>query len=502
MTNTDSANDWAEEPHSLFSLAIDDVVRLTTVGIDIGSATSQLSFSALELQRMDTRFVVTKREVIYESVIMLTPFSDPTTIDTDALGTFIDSQYGAAGLTNDDIDSGAIILTGLALAKHNSRAIADLFSAHAGKFVAVSAGDAIEATLASRGAGIEALSREPMRSISHIDMGGGTIKYSWVANGKLMRVAAIDIGARLIVTDDDRNVVRIEEPAKMMLESLGIALAPGDKLTDEVLGKFVTYEAEQVLAHGGVLPSVTPDARLLRTPPLFGAKENEKIDLVTFSGGISEYIYDRETKLFNDTGRPLATAVMEIVRREGIAIHEPPKGIRATVLGASQYSLQLSGNTVWATNEELVPLRNVPVINPGIDLSKDELDFEVIREQVARTLALREVAVDTDAVAIAMAWGGSATYTRIDTLSRAFIETAGPEILKEKRVPLIIVCDMDIAGLLGKHIQDMTEGGVPVLAIDGIEVSEFDYLDVGAFVPGTGALPVVVKSLLFPTPTD
>src|ERR1700760_3041749 len=112
MTNNESANDWAEEPHSLFSLAIDDVIRLTTVGIDIGSATSQLSFSALELQRMDTRFVVTKREVIYESVILLTPFSDPTTIDTDTLGSFIDSQSQAAGLTNDDIDSGAIILTG------------------------------------------------------------------------------------------------------------------------------------------------------------------------------------------------------------------------------------------------------------------------------------------------------------------------------------------------------------------------------------------------------
>ena len=498
MTNT---NDWAEEPHSLFSLAIDDVIRLTTVGIDIGSSTSQLSFSALELQRMDTRFVVTKREVIYESVIMLTPFSDPMTIDTKALGDFIDSQYQAAGLTNDDIDSGAIILTGLALAKHNSRNIADIFSEHAGKFVAVSAGDAIEATLASRGAGIEALSREPNRSISHIDMGGGTIKYSWVENGKLMRVAAIDIGARLIVFDDDRRVVRIEPAAEMMLETLGIKLTAGDALTDEDLAAFVAYEADQVLAHAGVLPSVQLDQRLQRTPRLFGDTPPH-IDLITFSGGVSEYIYDRETKLFNDTGRPLATAVMERVRREGISTLEPPKGIRATVLGASQYSLQLSGNTVWASSEDLVPVRNVPVINPNFDLSKDDLDFEELRQQLAHTLSVREPAVDTDAVAIAMAWGGSATYARIDALSRAFVATAGPEVLKEHRVPLIIVCDMDIAGLLGKHIQDMTEGGVPVLTLDGIEVSEFDYLDVGAFVPGTGALPVVVKSLLFPPPTD
>lgn len=495
MTHT---NNWAEEPHSLFSLAVDEVVRLTTVGIDIGSSTSQLSFSRIELQRMESRYVVTSREVIYESPIALTPFSDPTTIDTAVLGAFIDGQYAAAGLSHDDIDSGAVILTGLALAKHNSRNIADVFSEHAGKFVAVSAGDAIEATLASRGAGIEALSRQPMRAVSHIDMGGGTVKYSFVENGQLQRVAAIDIGARLIVTDDEGRVLRIEPPAAMMLETLGLSLAVGDELAKDVLDAFVGYEADQVLAHAGVLPGVAPDERLQRTPPLFAPGERPAIDLVTFSGGVSEYIYDRELELFNDTGRPLATAVMERVRREGLAVEEPPKGIRATVLGASQYSLQLSGNTVFASSEDLVPIRNIPVVNPHLDLTGDDLDSDALAATLARVLATREPAVDTDAVAIAMSWGGSATYARIDALCRAFVVTAGPEVREEHRVPLIVVCDVDIAGLLGRHIEEIAGGEVPVLVLDGIEVSEFDYLDVGEFVPGTGALPVVVKSLLFP----
>ena len=492
------ANDWTPEPHSLFSLAIEDVIRLTTVGIDIGSSTSQLSFSALELQRMDTRFVVAKRDSIYESEVLLTPFSDPMTIDTEALRTFFDGQFERARLTHDEIDSGAIILTGLALAKHNSRNIADIFSAHAGKFVAVSAGDAIESTLACRGAGIEQLSKDERGSICHIDMGGGTVKFSFVVGGQLERVAAIDVGARLIVTDADGRVLNIEPAAAMMLDELGLGLAPGDVLSDAVCSTFVAHEAEQVLAHAGVLPSVTPDARLLRTPALFSDGESPAIDIVTFSGGVSEYIYDREDRLFDDTGRPLATAVMNLVRRVGVRVLEPAKGIRATVLGASQYSMQLSGNTVWASSEDLVPMRNVPVANPKLDLTHVELDYERIVGQLERTLASREPAVDTAAVAVAIAWSGSATYTRIDVLSRALVATAGPEVLVDHRVPLIIVCDLDIAGLLGKNIQDMTEGGVPVLTLDGIEVSEFDYLDVGAFVPGTGALPVVVKSLLFP----
>ena len=174
MTNTATTSS-----PSMFSLDQDQTVRLTTVGIDIGSATSQLNFSVIELERINARFVVTKRELLYESDILITPYLDATTIDTELLSAFIDGQYEQADMTNDEIDSGAIILTGLALAKHNSRAIADMFSEHAGKFVAVSAGDAIESTLACRGAGIETLSQTTGQSVVNIDRGGGTVKFAY-----------------------------------------------------------------------------------------------------------------------------------------------------------------------------------------------------------------------------------------------------------------------------------------------------------------------------------
>ena len=333
-------------------------------------------------------------------------------------------------------------------------------------------------------------------------MGGGTVKYAFATDGKLVRVAAIDIGARLITTDENNKVLRIEEPAAMMLKTNNLELNVGDSLEPELLATLTAYMANEVLAHAGVLGEAPDEDRLLRTPALFGSHETPKIDAVTFSGGISEYIYDRETRTFGDLGKPLADAVMAQVRAHGLVRLEPPKGIRATVLGASQYSLQLSGNTVYASDEELLPLRNIPVVKPEIDLSVDDLNYDKIAESLTRSLTLREKAIDTDAVAIAMQWGGSATYARLETLARAFLATAGDEILVEHAIPLIIVCDMDIAGLLGRHIQDLTSKEVQVVTIDGIEVSEFDYLDIGAFVPGTGAMPIVVKSLLFPTPTD
>jgi ethanolamine utilization protein EutA len=486
---------------SLFSFEVDQTVRLTTVGIDIGSSTSQMSVSHIEAERIDNRYVTTRRDLLYESDILLTPYSDAETIDTAALSEFFGEQYARAGVTHDEVDTGAIILTGLALAKHNSRNIADLFAAQAGTFVAVSAGDAIESTLACRGAGIEALSRGTGRPVVHIDMGGGTTKYSYVVGGDIHRVAAVDIGARLVLADDGdgRRVRRIEEPAALLLADAGVDFGVGDVLTDDLSELIADRMAEQVLAHAGLAPDVVADDRLLRTSPLFGGgQQPDASSLVTFSGGVSEYIYGRQAGSFGDLGQPLADAVLRGLEKRGLRAQDTPRGIRATVLGASQYSLQLTGNTVYASSQSLVPVRNVPVVRPRIDLGCEELDLDELTDAVSRALATRHDD-DAPAVAIALSWHGSATYQRIDVLARAVLAATARTPATE-HAPLVLVCDADIAGLLGQHVSDVSDSAAPVLALDSIEVSEFDFLDVGAFVPGTGALPVVVKSLLFPPP--
>jgi ethanolamine utilization protein EutA len=487
---------------SLFSFEVDQTVRLTTVGIDIGSSTSQMTVSHIELERIDSRYVTTQRQLLYESDILLTPYADVETIDTAALGDFFAEQYDKAGVTHDEVDTGAIILTGLALAKHNSRNIADLFAAQAGTFVAVSAGDAIESTLACRGAGIEVLSRVTGRPVVHIDMGGGTTKYSYVVDGEIHQVAAVDIGARLILLaeGDGRRVLRIEEPAALLLAGAGVEVGAGDVLTDDVRELLADLMAGQVLAHAGLAPGTAADAGLLRTSPLFrNGQRPDPASLVTFSGGVSEYIYNRQAHSFGDLGRPLASAVLRGLEKQGLRAHETPRGIRATVLGASQYSLQLTGNTVYASSQSLVPLRNVPVVKPRVDLDQEELDVDELTDALSRAL---EAGHGSDAapVAIALSWRGSATYQRIDALARAVLATAGAATDGQGAPPLVLVCDADIAGLLGQHISDVSDQTAQVLALDSIEVSEFDFLDVGAFVPGTGALPVVVKSLLFPSP--
>src|SRR5215471_664573 len=139
-------------------MAEEDRIVLTSVGVDIGSSTSHLLFSRLELERQDSRYVTVKREVLFQSEILLTPYRGLTTIDEQALGAFIETQYAQAGLRRDSVDTGALILTGVALLRDNARAIAELFAREAGKFVAVSAGDNLEASMAAHGSGAVAQS--------------------------------------------------------------------------------------------------------------------------------------------------------------------------------------------------------------------------------------------------------------------------------------------------------------------------------------------------------
>ena len=152
------------------SLEVEDEILLVSVGVDIGSSTSHLVFSRLLLERLDNRYVVSKREVVHESGVLLTPYRADQSIDADALRTFIDTQYDLAKVDPRAIDTGALILTGVAVRRSNARAIGDLFAAQAGKFVSVSAGDALETTLAAFGSGAAARSIRESNRVMNVDI--------------------------------------------------------------------------------------------------------------------------------------------------------------------------------------------------------------------------------------------------------------------------------------------------------------------------------------------
>lgn len=480
------------------SLEVEDEIRLVSVGIDIGSSTTHLVFSRLVLERLDNRYVVSERSIVHESEVLLTPYvasaGEELAIDAVALGSFIDAQYAQAEIDPKLIDTGALILTGVAVRRRNARAIGELFAAQTGKFVSVSAGDALEATLAAFGSGAAARSIRESARVMNADIGGGTSKIAVCEAGELAEMTAVDIGARIVCFDEAGRVTRIEEAGHRFAEESGVVLKVGGKPDPEGIARMVACMADRLLE---IMRQPALDGRtaaLVRMEPL----RNERTpDVITFSGGVSEYIYGRQAQAFGDLGPALAAAVMERARGWGPRIERPDEGIRATVVGASQYTIQVSGSTIFVAPLEILPLRNVPVITPDLPLDDEVLDVERIGSAVRAALRRLDLHHGEQCVALCYRWRGSATFARLDDFCRGV--AAGLSAALDRHLPLVLVGDGDIGGLIGIHCQEDTRLPNPIVSIDGIILKEFDFIDIGAMLETSGAVPVVIKSLVFPT---
>jgi ethanolamine utilization protein EutA len=495
------STDTAEEGRIYFSsagrsLEGEDEIEVLSVGVDIGSSTSHLVFSRIVLERLDSRYVVSSREAFYESEILLTPYAGGETIDADALGSFIAKQYKKAGIAPDEIDTGALILTGVAVRRSNARMIGELFAEQAGKLVAVSAGDNLETTMAAYGSGAVARSIRDQASVINVDIGGGTSKIAICRGGRVVDLTAIDVGARLVCLDAAGTVVRVEEAGKRIAADLGFSVELGAHVTPEQAGQLASRMADLVFdAMKGGEPQAKGSSLLRLDKLTLSAGLSE----ISFSGGVSEYIYGREPKAFGDLGPLLAREIKARIENWGPELVKANEGIRATVIGASQYTMQVSGSTIFVAPMEALPLRNVPVIAPDLPLDAETLDPAAIATAVAGVLRRLDLADGHAPVAIFFQWRGSATFQRLDGFCRGVMQGVAPVLANDH--PLVLVSDGDVGGLIGMHCREELKLKNPVVSIDGIELKEFDYIDIGALLESSGAVPVVIKSLIFPAST-
>lgn len=478
------------------SLEVEDEILLVSVGVDIGSSTSHLVFSRLLLERLDNRYVVSKREIVHESGVLLTPYADDQSIDADALRSFIDTQYDLAKVDPRAIDTGALILTGVAVRRSNARAIGDLFAAQAGKFVSVSAGDALETTLAAFGSGAAARSIRESNRVMNVDIGGGTSKIAVCEAGSVIDMTAIDVGARIVSFDREGRVTRIEEAGKRFAAEVGASLSIGMPADATVLDRMVERMADRLFEAMRSASLSAETAALLRLEAMHHTRAP---DVVTFSGGVSEYLYGRQHENFGDLGPRLALAIKARVAAWGPRLEQPDQGIRATVVGASQYTIQVSGSTIFVTPMSLLPLRNLPVITPALPLADDDLDIERVASAVRTALRRLDLHEGEQAVAMCYHWQGSASFARLDAFARGV--RAGLAAVLDRGLPLILVGEGDIGGLVGIHFHEELKLPNPIVSIDGIVLKEFDFIDIGAMLELSGAVPVVIKSLVFPTST-
>jgi ethanolamine utilization protein EutA len=472
-------------------------VELTTVGVDVGSSTSHLMFAKLHMRRLpdglSSRFFVAKREDLWRSPILLTPYRDDDTIDAARLGEFIQDAYQQAGLARADVDSGAVILTGEALKRRNARAIADLFAEESGKFVCASAGHHLEALMAAHGSGAEALSRREQNVVLNIDIGGGTSKFALIQNGEVLATAAIAVGGRLVVRGADGKVSRLEEPARRVSEAIGVPLALGNEITNDVETRLCDTWIDLLLSIANQEQPTGLAAELLVTEPL---PQEPRPDLVTFSGGVAEYLYFREGGSYDDFGRALA-AGLDLAISEGrldVPVRDPGQGIRATVIGASQFTVQVSGNTIFISDESKLPIHNLPVIYPRVELG-DEISEQEVAAEIRAALARFDLEEGETPVALGFRWQGDPFYHRLRGLADG-IHAALPRTA-ERGLPLVLLFEGDVGKTIGAMLtRDLGFSG-EVVSVDGVALKEFDFVDIGEVIYPTFVVPIVIKSLLF-----
>jgi ethanolamine utilization protein EutA len=469
---------------------VGDRVVLRSVGVDIGTSTSHMIFSRLTLerqgQRLSSRFTVTDRTVLFRSPVIFTPYARTGQIDAASLGGFINAAYNDAGALRTDIDAGAVITTGEAALRDNARSIAELFSEEVGKFVCATAGPNLESLLAAHGSGAVELSRNGDGPLLNVDVGGGTTKFAVCRGGRVEETAAIHLGARLLAWDNNGALTRVEDAGRRLAASAGISgsLSVGVRMESADLDRLAEHMAETVLR------IVTGDrgSNLWITPPLSGAAPFTRIQ---FSGGVAEYVYTRETRDFGDLGPRLAGALRRRVEALGIQMLAPVEAIRATCIGASQYTVQLSGDTIFISDPDVLPLRSVQAVR----LPQAKPSAQAIENSVRQGMARLDLGNgDGQHFALAVHWHHGSDYASLRELC-AGVVAALPDLRRGH--PLVLVIDADVAGIVGALLKEEFGANGAIVCIDQVLLREFDYIDIGRPLPDQGVVPVVVKSLVF-----
>jgi ethanolamine utilization protein EutA len=479
------------------ALWVQDHITLVSVGIDIGSSGTQVIFSRVYMRRLSeeltSRYFVVKRETLHQSPVALTPYQSDTRIDERAVGDIVDRAYAEANIHPDQIDTGAVILTGEALRRENAKAIADVIAEMGGEFVCATAGHHMESLLAAYGSGAARASHDLAAPVLNVDIGGGTTKLALVEGGRVLHTAALHIGGRLVVVGEGL-ITRLDPAGKKLAKNAGFDWSVGDQVSGADLDRLADWMAEALVSALTQSPTPPPVDALWLTEPL---EPVEGIAGVMFSGGVAEYVYGREERDFGDLGRRLGRALRRRLDAGALAYPVMPAGecIRATAIGASEYSVQLSGNTVYISNPaELLPRRNLQVLQPDVPLD-GAIDAARVTQAIRRHFEAFDLVEGEGEVALAFRWAGPPSFQRLAALARGIVE-ALPMTLLEAR-PVFLVLDGDIAHSLGALLKEEWGIASEVLVIDGVSLWDFDYVDLGRVRMPSYTVPVTIKSLVF-----
>lgn len=420
---------------------------LLSVGLDVGTTTTQLIVSSLQVENRATAFQVpdlsiTQRNILYQSPIHFTPLLDRHRIDADGIRSLVIREYEAAGITREAVDTGAVIITGETSRKENAAAVVQALSDLAGEFVVATAGPDLESILAAQGSGAVQYSRETGKPVLNIDIGGGTSNFAWIRDGKITATHCINVGGRLIKFDPHGTVTEVSPVL--------------DNQKDLCVGHCPSLSRLRQLAQD-------------LTDQLEAAAGPEEDFVTCFSGGVAECIrQDFPPLAFGDLGPLLGATIRQSPRFQNHIFCN--QTIRATVIGAGCHSTQLSGSTIFHRGISF-PLRDLPVA-PVEEFSLPALSRPFVVHDTTPILSLPDLP--------------SPSYHTLTHLADALLQAipTGSILLSTRQ---------DLAKALGQILALRTTR--PILCMDRLELRPDTYLDVTA--PVGPALGVIIKTLVF-----
>lgn len=433
---------------------------LLSVGLDVGTTSTQLVVSRLTVENRASSFAVpdldiTERNVLYKSPVYFTPLLDERRVDGAGIREIVQAEYQKAGIRREDVDTGAIIITGETSRKENARAVLDALSDYAGDFVVATAGPDLESVLAAKGAGAVELSRTTGKPVLHMDIGGGTSNLALIEDGKITRTGCLNVGGRLIKFRENGEITYVSSVLSGIFSG-----KPGEIATQAELRE-LAQSLTQTLEMAAGLREPTQLMEKLLTEET-GRKWNPPAGevIISFSGGVADCMAEElPWNQFGDLGPILG----QTIRKSSLCRGQYALGretIRATVIGAGSYSTQLSGSTVYSQNVRF-PLKNLPVVEKNSELYEGS-------------------------VVLSVPGITSPTYAQVREIARELAQTQPPE--------LYICLEADMAKALGQALAARLPPETRILCIDRIRVGENSYLDIGQ--PVGGAFPVVVKTLV------
>ena len=438
---------------------------LLSVGLDVGTTTTQMVVSRIFIENKAGSFTVpelaiTDRQLLYKSPVYFTPLASGELVDGEKLRQIVAQEYRSAGITRQQVDTGAVIITGETSRKENARTVAAALSEYAGDFVVATAGPDLESVLAARGAGAVEDSAKTGKQVLHMDIGGGTSNLALIEDGKILATGCMNVGGRLLKFDDRGRVNYISPVVKDLCNA-----RLGEPYDPEPLAKLLAQGLEMAAGLrpvGELLDKLTTKGTAM-TPPRGNV-------VISFSGGVADCIEESHPAFaFGDMGPTLGKAIRESLLCRG-EYRLGRQTIRATVIGAGSYSAQLSGSTVFYRGISF-PVKNLPVI-PVRDVSREEIQRQLGLFDGNGVLFLQELP--------------TVSYRVVADMADAIAEGMGDR-------PILVAMEGDLAKALGQAMALRTER--PILCIDGVRLRQGDYLDVAA--PVGPALPVIVKTLIF-----